>query len=308
MSAPFICSSRQSICAHANPEVKQLYINGHFCYVYKFGLVTNGLGIIRHISFYDKDFLGAHPEIVLEKKSDSPDEDKSAFDTKLVIPTLQDFFRAHPLIAPKTFLGDAAFDAIAVYKDLLAGDTFGPDRHFGKAYIPLNSARIENPDYTINEDGVPCCPNDPTLPMRPETNTSHLRCGAPSFKFVCPKMKWLKSDDGKYRRRALCDSPCTDSASGRMIYLYPEKDLRAFPGTLRGTDDWRDTYKIRTVVERSIGHFKDAFGIAGRRTQNAMTLHSDLLLAGIAQLLSAVLAVKIHRRDLLRSVKSIIAA
>lgn len=40
--------------ASANPEIKHLYINGHFCYVFKFGIVTNGLGIIRHISFYNK--------------------------------------------------------------------------------------------------------------------------------------------------------------------------------------------------------------------------------------------------------------
>jgi len=38
----------------SNPAIKQLYINGHFCYVYKFGLVTNGLGIVRDISFYDQ--------------------------------------------------------------------------------------------------------------------------------------------------------------------------------------------------------------------------------------------------------------
>ena len=38
--------------ASANPEIKQLYINGHFCYVFKFGIITNGLGIIRHIAFY----------------------------------------------------------------------------------------------------------------------------------------------------------------------------------------------------------------------------------------------------------------
>lgn len=37
--------------ASANPEIKHLYINGHFCYVFKFGIVTNGLGIICHISF-----------------------------------------------------------------------------------------------------------------------------------------------------------------------------------------------------------------------------------------------------------------
>ena len=53
--------------ASANPEIKQLYINGHFCYVLKFGIVTNGLGIIRHISFYNKDFMAAHPDIVVDK-------------------------------------------------------------------------------------------------------------------------------------------------------------------------------------------------------------------------------------------------
>jgi hypothetical protein len=294
-------------CAHANPEIKQQYINSHFCYAYKFGLVTNGLGIVRHIAFYNKDWFAKHPQVILEKKSDSPDEDKSAHDTKLVIPTLQDFFTAHPLINPKTFLGDAAFDAIQNYKDLLTGDTFGLGRHFSKAYIPLNNARIENPDYTINEDGIPCCPNEPTLPMKPETQTSHLRCGIPSFKFVCPKMKNTKCEDGKWRRITYCQNPCTASRCGRMVYIYPEKDLRAYPGTLRGTDDWRNSYKVRTAVERSIAHFKDAFALDGRRTQNDKTLHADLLLAGIAQLLTLVLADKIHRRDLVRSVKSLVA-
>lgn len=47
--------------ASANPEIKQLFVNGHFCYVFKFGIITNGLGIIRHISFYNKDFMNAHP-------------------------------------------------------------------------------------------------------------------------------------------------------------------------------------------------------------------------------------------------------
>ena len=53
--------------ASANPEIKQLYINGHFCYVFKFGIVTNGLGIIRHISFYNKNFKASHPDIVLKR-------------------------------------------------------------------------------------------------------------------------------------------------------------------------------------------------------------------------------------------------
>ncbi len=63
--------------ATSNQAIQQIYINGHFCYAYKFGIITNGLGIVRDITFYNKDFLQAHPDIVVEKKSDSPDEYKS---------------------------------------------------------------------------------------------------------------------------------------------------------------------------------------------------------------------------------------
>ena len=92
-----------------------------------------------------------------------------------------------------------------------------------------------------------------------------------------------------------------------MVYLYPEKDLRAYPGTLRGTDEWDNTYKIRTTVERSINHFKDSFGLAGRKTQNEKTLHADLLLAGITQLITVIVADKIHQHKYIRSLKPLIA-
>ena len=295
-------------CAGANPDIKQLYINGHFCYAYKFGLVTNGLGIVRHIAFYNKGFFKSHPEIIIEKKSDSPDEDKSVHDSRLLVPTLKDFYNAHPLIVPKTFLGDSAFDAVGLYKALLKGDTFGSGRHFQKAYIPLNQrSGLENPIYTINKDGIPCCPKDASVPMRPEGNTSHLRCKIPTFKFVCPKMRWVKSEDGKLRRRTFCEDPCTTSACGKMVYVYPEKDLRAFPGTVRGTEDWESTYKIRSVVEKSINHFKDNLCVAGRKTQNGKTLHADLLLAGITQLITVALADKIQCYQYIRSLKPLIA-
>lgn len=293
--------------ASANPEVKQLYIDGHFCYAYKFGMVTNGLGIVRHIEFYNKDYFKRHPEIKLEKKTDSPDEDKSVHDSKLLIPTLIDMFKAHPVLNPDTFLGDSAFDSISIYKQLLAEDTFN-GKHFNKAYIPLNSrSTLKSPDYTLNENGIPCCPNNPNLPMKPEGNTSHLRCGTPTFKFVCPKMNWEKCKDGKHRRVCHCDNPCTSSPSGRMVYVYPEKDLRTYPGVLRGTEEWDKTYKIRTTVERSINHFKSSFILAGRKTQNELTTHSDLLLSGITQLITVLLANAIKHPELLRSVKSIIA-
>jgi len=294
--------------ASANPEIKQLYINGHFCYVFKFGIVTNGLGIIRHISFYNKDFTASHPDIVIQKKSDFPDEDKSVHDSKLLIPTLKDFFSRHPLINPKTFLGDAAFDTVGLYKSLLTGNTFGKDRHFQKAYIPLNArAGLENTDYTINENGIPCCPHDDSLPMKYE-GTSKLKSGVARFKFVCPKMTWVyDKSTRKSHRQCCCEAPCTTSRCGRMVYIYPEKDLRTYPGTIRGTEEWDNTYKIRTVVERDINHIKDNLCLAGRRTQNEKTLYADLILAGITQLITVVLAEKINHHEYIRSLKPLIA-
>ena len=287
--------------AAANPAIKQLYINGHFCYVYKFGIVTNGLGVIRDITFYNKTFLAAHPEITVEKKSDSPDEDKSLADSKALVPALKDFFDKHPLIVPKIFLGDAAFDTIDIYHKLFH------TLHFEKAFIPLSDrSPLKNPVCPINVDGIPCCPHNPALPMKREGSKSHLRCGLPTIKFVCPKMKWV-TVNGKSKRHCFCENPCTTSACGRMFYIYPEKDLRAYPGTLRGTTEWDETYKIRANVEKSINQLKSSFCVAGRRTQNETTTHADLLLGGITQLVTVVLTDKIHQYQFLRSLKPLIA-
>lgn len=287
--------------ASSNDAIKQLYINGHFCYVYKFGMITNGLGIVRDISFYNKNFMEAHPEIELDKKSDSPDEDKSLHDTKALVPVLNDFFQKHPLIQPKSFLGDAAFDSSILYTSLLN------DLKFEKAFIPLNTrSKLTYPDCSINSEGIPTCPYDNTLPMKHEGIASRKN-GLIRHKFVCPKVNWVKQDNGKYKRQCYCETPCTSSSCGRMFYIYLEKNLRAYPGTIRGTDEWIETYKIRTTVERSIHHFKESYNVANRKTQNEKTLHADLLLAGITQLLTVVLADKINKHQYIRSVKPLIA-
>ena len=289
--------------ASANPAIQQMYINGHFCYAFKFGIITNGLGIVRDISFYNKDFLKAHPDIIVEKKSDSPDEDKSLADSKALIPVLRDFFAKHPLINPKTFLGDAAFDSIQIYRDLLL------DLKFDKAYIPLKTKlTLENADCPLNEDGIPCCPRDHSLQMKREGSKSHLRSGIPSMKFVCPKMKWVYDKETKKSKRVtLCENPCTNSSCGRMFYIYPEKNLRAYPGATRGTLEWNTTYKIRVTVEKNINHFKYSYCVADRKTQNEQTLHADLLLAGITQLITVIVADKIHKHEYIRSLKPLIA-
>lgn len=66
-----------------------MYIHGHFCYAYKFGIITNGLGIVRNVSFYHID---RPPDIAIMKKSDSQDEAKSLIDSNALLPVLKDFF------------------------------------------------------------------------------------------------------------------------------------------------------------------------------------------------------------------------
>ncbi len=118
-------------------------------------IITNGLGIVRDISFY-----------------------------KAFIPVLKDFFQKHPLINPKVFPGDAAFDSIEIYKYLLQ------DTSIEKAYIPLKSKiALPEADCPLNVNGIPRCPKDPSPAMKREGSRVHLRCGLPTMKFVCPKTK-----------------------------------------------------------------------------------------------------------------------
>jgi hypothetical protein len=72
-----------------------------------------------------------------------------------------------------------------------------------------------------------------------------------------------------------------------MVYIYPEKNLRAYPRTIRSTKVWDEAYKILSVVEQSINHFKESFCISERKT-----LHADLLLSGITQLITVIFAEK----------------
>ena len=92
-----------------------------------------------------------------------------------------------------------------------------------------------------------------------------------------------------------------------FLFCVILKNLRAYPGAIRGTEEWNNTYKIRTTVERDINHIKDNLCLAGRRTQNEKTLHADLILAGITQLITVVLSDKINHYEFIRSLKPLIA-
>ena len=284
--------SQAAIC----PDAKQMYINGHFCYADKFAIRTNGLDIVRHISFIDDaDFKVAHPDLVVEKKTDSPDEDKSVGDASSLVPVLQDFFSLHPNFHPDTFLGDSAFDSADLYGKLFH------DFHFSKTLIPYNprnESSLKKVGY--NAYGYPTCPNDAALAMKYCGSTKE-KGRADRVKWICPKIHyhhgWVCD----------CDKPFSSAKKGKTTYTYENMDLRMFPGIQRDTKEWNDTYKIRAIVERAINHFKINMCIAGRKTRNHTTTKSDIFLAGIASQLAVIVAYAINSPQYIRSLKPLIA-
>lgn len=286
-------------CAASNPAVKQQYINGHFCYAQKAGILTNGLGIVRHIAFFDDDFKKSHPEIPVEKRTDNPDVDKEMGDSRTLLPVLRDFNGKHPTLRYDTFLGDSAFDSYDIYRSLLG------EFRFARAAIPLNCRNTApGHELLLDECGIPLCPHDGTQMIFQGV------CGGKNrskrLKFVCPKTVIVRTVSGA-SLRCTCETPCSTSKYGRCVYIYPDANLRLYPGILRGSPDWAELYARRTAVERSIGSFKYVLGLEQRKTSDPLTTKADFFLAGIVQLLCVVLADALCQRRLFRRIRSLAA-
>ena len=280
--------------AAANPAVRQQYSNGHFCYAQKAAVVTNGLGIVRHIDLLDDDFKRRHPNLSVPKRSDNPDLDKEIGDSMALNPVLSDFFAAHPSAPFTTFIGDAAFDSYDNYALLLR------DFRFERALIPINPRNSQSTNADFNEHGVPLCPRDGT-PFTYLAKSGGKNRSA-RLKWVCHKSR--KCGTG---RICDCENPCTPSAYGRCVYTYPDKNLRLYPGIGRDSEEWTSLYKRRVAVERSIGSFKAYFCLAGRKTANSLTTKADLILAAIVQLLGVLIADALHQPQFARSIRRLIA-
>lgn len=282
--------------AASSSDAKQMYINGHFCYADKFSIVTNGLGIVRHIAFLDDDFKHNHPNIEIAKKSDSPDEDKSIGDSSALKPILQDFFKLHPAFHPTTFLGDSAFDTIDTYTFLKE------EFKFKKAVIPYNPRNesiLKKVGY--NEYGYPLCPINSSLAMK-HLGRCHEKGRADRQKWGCPNIHLEKGNWVCH-----CDNPCSTAKMGRTTYTYDNMSFRMFPGIQRDSDEWNKLYKIRCVVEQAINHFKINMCIAGRKSRDHLTTKADIYLAGIASQFTAIIAHRLSYPQYLRSLKPLIA-
>ena len=279
--------------AAANPFVNQQYINGHFCYAHKAGILANGLGVIRGISFFDDHFKRRHPEVV-SKRTDNPEVDKEIGDSVSLRPVLSDFFEAHPTFSYKTFLGDSSFDKYDHYAMLR--DEF----HFDRVAVPLNPRNASTAHTDFDRNGTPVCPIDGT-PFTFLGFSGGINRSA-RFKWVCHK-----SEAAGRSRVCSCGAPCTDSSYGRCVYTYPAKDFRLYPGVPRGTDHWDNLYRHRVLIERTIYLLKDPLGAGFRKSFSSRTAKADLLFAGITQLIGVILAHAINKPHLYKSVRKLVA-
>ncbi len=278
-----------------NPEIRQQYINGHFAYAAKAAIMTNGLGIVRHISMFDYKFRKKHPETVTTR-TNNPNADKEIGDSVALRPVLLDFFTSHRKLHFSTFISDSACDSYDNYSMLR--NEFG----FSRAVIPINARNAKSSSACLDASGAPICPQSG------EKFQFLGKCGGENrslrFKWVCPKSVPVPKTAS---RVCTCDTPCTDSTYGKCVYTYPDKDFRLYPGVPRDTEHWDNIYKHRVTVERTINLLKDTFALADNRSYSIVTLKADLFLSGIVQLISVILADKLNKPQFCKSIRKLIA-
>jgi hypothetical protein len=106
-----------------------------------------------------------------------------------------------------------------------------------------------------------------------------------------------------------CENKCTDAAGGRTAHVYHNKDFRLYPGVLRDSDEFSDTYKLRAVIERTISSIKSNSAIASPYSRKTSTLRTDFCFALMAKHVVVILAYALKNNDffsLFRSFKNIL--
>ena len=280
--------------AEANPNIKLDFVNGHFGYFYKFGMLTNGLGIPLSINFFDEDFYSS-----VQQEFETPEEQKYAYDNaslkSVIVPFLTNL-KSKSDFKFDIFLGDSEFDSY---------ENFGllKQLNFSKVFIPLNSRNQKNTkinDLEFNTKGIPLCP------ITKKEFKSEGQCGGKNrslrYKFTCPE----SHRDKKGKCYHTCETPCTDKKSGRMTYVYPDKDFRLYPGVLRNSTEWDKTYKIRSIIERELSCFKFNPCIHSPNTVNTTTMRSDLYLTAISKLINVILAHSLNNPTYIRSIRKLL--
>jgi len=277
--------------AFANEAIKLGYSNGHYGYFYKFGTLTNGFGIPLHIHFLDKPFYDDLPN-----EFESVEEQKYVYDNASLKPVLSSFYKRIGNNRFSTFLGDSEFDSYDNYG-------FLNELGFSKVLIPINDRNTPSSNaqtIPIDSAGIPCCPKDPTRTFRYDGsckgNNRSLR-----FKFVCP-------DSRRVGRNWVCDckDKCKQTNSTVTKYTYPNGDLRVYSGVHRGSDEWGELYKTRTIIEREFSSMKSHPALERPRSYNCDSMRADVYLNASTKLLTVMLAFALGHPQYMRNLNKLL--
>lgn len=273
----------------ANPDIKLAFLNSHFGFFLKANVVTNGLGVVRHIDFYDDDM-----DFTI-----NPSSAKDLYDATTLIPVLDNYFNIHPKFKYFYFLGDSGFDATDNYTYLVKDKNMIP-------IIPLNQRNQSNlPKPGFSPIGVPTCPYDSSLEMKYDGITRE-KGRSDRIKYLCPKSSKCRIN-GRTAYKLSCDNPCTSSKCGRVIQVSINSDYRLNTEVPRNTQQWQNLYKIRTVCERAIAQLKSCMGLKSTQLRDTRSIKSNILFAGITQLIALIIFYNSGTFTNVRAIKSLVA-
>jgi hypothetical protein len=131
-----------------------------------------------------------------------------------------------------SLLADAAHDNYATY-DLLKQWNIKP-------FIALNngsSGMADLQNLTLSSNGIPICADGHEM-----TNWG-FDAAKYRIKYRCPLVAG-KVESCPY------SSACNKTLYGKIVYLRLAENLRLLTPVPRGSDEWHDTYKLRTASER----------------------------------------------------------
>ncbi len=116
------------------------------------------------------------------------------------------------------------------------------------------------------------------------------------LKYICPKSKKYKID-GHISYILSCEKPCTQSKCGRIVQICINSDYRLNNPIPRNTKRWTKLYKIRTVCERAIAQIKSCINLKSTYFRNTNTIKTNILFAGITQLVAFIINYKLNKID-----------
>ena len=123
------------------------------------------------------------------------------------------------------------------------------------------------------------------------------------LKFVCPKSRkqnnsWTSD----------CSDKCRNTNSTVTHYTYPAGDLRTFHGVVRGSDEWQNIYKIRTIIEREFSSMKSHSSLSHPNTYNCASMRADVFLNASCKLINVMLAFALDKPIFMRNLNKLLKA